>query len=261
MSEPLLRIENLQTHFFTDDGVVRAVDGVSYEIRPGETLAVVGPNGAGKTTFVKLLAGLYRPDDGRITVDGVDLAHLDLVEWRARISAVFADFVRYPASLADNVALSAPTALYDRAGVTRALDRAGGGSLLTDLPGGLDALLWRQGTDGVDLSGGQWQRVAIARALFAHAHGRRLLVFDEPTANLDVRAEAAFHERVVAAARGASTVLISHRMSTVRPADRIVVLRDGRVAEEGDHETLMAVDGDYARSFRLQAARFAGAPR
>ena len=233
----------------------RVLDGLTVTLSPGETVAVVGENGAGKTTFVKLLGGLYRPDSGRITVDGVDLATLDLAAWRRRLAVLFQDFVRYPASLRDNVSFAALDHA-DDAAVRDALERAGGAVLLAELSAGLDTSLWREGADGTDLSGGQWQRVALARALFATAAGRQVLVLDEPTAHLDIRAEAEFHERVVARVHNTTTVLISHRLSTVRPAGRIILLRDGRVAEDGTHEELLAVGGDYARFFTVQAETF-----
>ncbi len=254
----------------------RVLDGLTLTLRPGETVAIVGENGAGKTTFVKLLGGLYRPDSGRITVDGADLATLDLASWRRRIAVLFQDFVRYPASLRDNISFAATDRTADGdadrttkaaatkaaatddgdAAVRDALDRAGGADLLAGLDGGLDTSLWREGADGTDLSGGQWQRVALARALFATSAGRRVLVLDEPTAHLEIRAEAEFHERVVARVRDTTTVLISHRLSTVRPADRIVLLLDGRVAEDGTHDELLALGGDYARFFTVQAETF-----
>jgi ABC-type multidrug transport system fused ATPase/permease subunit len=225
----------------------RVLDGLTVTLRAGETVAVVGANGAGKTTFVKLLAGLYRPDSGRITVDGVEPG-----DRRPALAVLFQDFVHYPASLRDNVSFAAPERAADDDAVRAALDRAGA----TGLPGDLDASLWREGTGGTDLSGGQWQRVALARVLFAAAAGRRLLVLDEPTAHLDVRTEAEFHERVVSRVHDTTTVLISHRLSTVRPADRIILLRDGRVAEDGTHAELMALGGDYARFFTTQAVAF-----
>ncbi|MFY1691175.1 ABC transporter ATP-binding protein [Plantactinospora sp. WMMB782] len=231
--------------------------GVTFTLRPGEAVAVVGVNGAGKTTLVKLLAGLYQPTSGRITVDGTDLRDLDTGGWQGRLAAVFQDFVRYPATAADNIALSAPEAVDDIQGIVDAARLADAEDLVRRLPNGLETSLWREGAHGVDLSGGQWQRIAIARALFAVAHGRRLLLLDEPTAHLDVELEAAFHARVVDAVRHrATTVLISHRLSTVRPADRILLLRDGRITESGGHDDLMALRGDYHRLFSLQAARF-----
>ncbi|MGI5152112.1 ABC transporter ATP-binding protein [Plantactinospora sp. CA-294935] len=254
-AEPrLVRFENVSFRY--PDGPP-VLDGLSLVLRPGERVAVVGRNGAGKTTLIKLLAGLYPPTSGRITVDGRDLAELDPAGWRRELTVVFQDYLRYPATVAENVAMSAPEWLTDRAGVAEAVRRAGAAELVTGLADGLDTSLWREGTAGTELSGGQWQRIAIARALFAAAHGRRLLVLDEPTAHLDVAAEAAFYRRVVAQVPRATVLLISHRLSTVRPADRIVLLRDGVVAEEGSHDELMASGGEYRRLFTLQAARFA----
>jgi ATP-binding cassette subfamily B protein len=236
------------------------IDGLTLTIHPGETLAVVGVNGAGKTTMTKLLAGLYAPTSGRITVDGADLATLDPDAWRRRMTALFQDFVHYGTTVADNVALSAPEDLADMPGINAALAAAGAEDLVSGLPDGAETTLWRGGAGAVDLSGGQWQKLAIARALFAVAHGRRLLILDEPTAHLDVEAEQEFNQRVTAHAAGASTVIISHRLSNVRGADRIVVLDGGRVTEVGSHDALVALDGAYARLFRLQAARFEEVP-
>ena len=230
-----------------------------FRSQPGETLAVVGVNGAGKTTMMKLLAGLYQPTAGRITVDGADLRDLDVEAWRRRMTALFQDFVHYGTSVADNVALSAPEYIGDLAGIDDAIAAAGAAEMVAALPDGVRTTLWKGGTGAVDLSGGQWQKLAIARALFAVAHGRRLLVLDEPTAHLDVEAEQEFNERVTTHAGAASVVIISHRLSNVRGADRIVVLDGGRITESGDHEALMKHDGAYARLFRLQAARFAEA--
>jgi len=235
-SAPEVSFDNV---VFSYPGARRPVlDGLTLRIAAGQVVAIVGENGAGKTTFVKLLAGLYRPDSGTITVGG-----------GSAITALFQDFVKYPASLRENVTGGLDG---DDAAVLSALDRAGA----ADLPAGLDTLLWREGADGTDLSGGQWQRVALARALHAVAAGRRLLVLDEPTANLDVRAEASFYDQVVAQVRDTTTILISHRLSTVRSADRIIVLHDGRVAEDGTHDELMALGGQYARFFTTQAEAF-----
>ncbi|GAA2581589.1 ABC transporter ATP-binding protein [Winogradskya consettensis] len=253
---PVVKFEDV---VFRYPGEPRAVlDGLTLTLHPGETVAVVGENGAGKTTFVKLLGGLYRPTSGRITVDGTDLAELDVARWRRRLSVLFQDFVHYPMNLRDNVALAAPEFSGGDDAVREALERAGAGELLAGLPDGLDTSLWQRGAGGQDLSGGQWQRVALARTLYAATAGRRVLVLDEPTAHLDIRAEAEFHERVVQRVDGVTTVLISHRLSTVRPAGRIVLLSGGRVTEDGTHDELLALGGDYARFYTLQASAFGG---
>jgi ATP-binding cassette subfamily B protein len=249
---PTIRFESV-SFSYPGDPDRPVLKDLTLTLHAGETVALVGRNGTGKTTLVRLLAGLYQPTAGRITVDGVDLAELDLAAWRSSVAAVFQEHVRYPASAGDNVALAAPEALADREGVVAALRKAGADEAL---PAGLDGSLWREGSAGRDLAGGQWQRIAVARAVFAVEDGRRVLVLDEPTASLDVRAEATFHESIVSAVDGATVLLISHRLSTVRPADRIVLLRDGRIVEQGGHRELMARDSEYRRLYLLQARRF-----
>jgi ATP-binding cassette subfamily B protein len=221
------------------------LDELDLRIAPGEVVAVVGPNGAGKTTLMKLLAGLVAPTAGRAAVLP-----------RSAVAVLFQDFVRYPLPLRENVALSAPGP-DDRAGVVRALELAGADDLVTSLPAGLDTPLSAAFEGGVDLSGGQWQKVALARVIYGVQHGRRLLIMDEPTAHLDAGQEAEFYDRVVKTLAGTTIVLVSHRLSTVRAADRIVLLDGGRIAEQGSHAELMRLDGTYARMFRLQASRFA----
>ena len=216
----------------------------------GSSLAIVGLNGAGKTTLAKLLCRLYDPQDGAIEVDGVDLRHLDVASWRSRIAAVFQDFIRFERPLRDNVA---PGGAPDEA-VRAALADAAAGDLAT-----LDTPLARGYEGGTDLSGGQWQRVALARALCAVRLGAGLVLLDEPTAQLDVRGEAEIFDRLLAATRHATTILISHRFSTVRHADRICVLERGRVMELGTHDELMALGGRYRTMFELQARRFGAA--
>jgi ATP-binding cassette, subfamily B, bacterial len=234
------------------------LSGLDLTIGAGEVLAVVGINGAGKTTLTKLLAGLYPPTSGRILAGGADLAGLDMTAWRRRLGVVYQDFLHYPATVRDNVALGAPEFPVRDEAVTDALRRAGAEDVLAALPDGLDTQLWRTGKGGRDLSGGQWQKLAIARTLYATAHGRDLIVLDEPTANLDMNAEIQFFGRVIAEVRaaGVAVVLISHRLSTIRDADRIAVLDGGRITETGSHAELLARDGSYARLWRLQAARF-----
>ena len=216
-------------------------------IPAGSSLAIVGQNGAGKTTLAKLLCRLYDPQDGAIEVDGVDLRDLDLTAWRSRLTAVFQDFVRLELPLRDNVA---PGGAPDDV-VLQALDAAGAGGLAR-----LDTILARGYDGGTDLSGGQWQRVALARALSAVRMGAGIVLLDEPTAQLDVRGEAEIFERLLAATRHCTTILISHRFSTVRRVDRICVLERGRVVELGTHDELMAQNGRYRTMFDLQAQRF-----
>ncbi|PVU84235.1 ABC transporter ATP-binding protein [Cellulomonas sp. WB94] len=250
-----VRFRDVGFHYPGSDRTV--LDGLDLDLPAGRSTAIVGINGAGKTTLVKLLTRLYEPTSGSITSDGVDLADLDVAAWRRQVSVIFQDFVRYELSAADNIALGAVHVPRDEAAVRVAADRAGILEALDPLPLGLATPLSRAYTDGTDLSGGQWQRVAIARSLYALAAGARVLVLDEPTAALDVRAEAAFFDQFVELTHGVTTVLISHRFSSVRRADHIVVIDAGRVVEQGSHDELMRSDGHYARLFRLQAERFA----
>ncbi|MGX7672912.1 ATP-binding cassette domain-containing protein [Plantactinospora sp. DSM 117369] len=229
-------------------------------LRPGACTAIVGLNGAGKTTLVKLLTRLAIPDSGRITVDGRPIDEIPTARWRRSLAVIFQDYLRYPSSAAENIALGAVEYAGDRAGIRAAAEAAGILDALDALPLGLETPLSSQLRDGVELSGGQWQRLAIARALFAVRHGASVIVLDEPTASLDARAEARFFDEVVAATAGVTKVLISHRFGTVRRADHIVVLAQGRVAEEGTHEELLRRGGRYARLFALQAARFRDGP-
>ena len=224
--------------------VLRAFD---LAISAGSSLAIVGQNGAGKTTLAKLLCRFYDPQSGAIEIDGADLRDLDVDVWRTRVTAVFQDFVRFELPLRDNVA---PDGAPD-ADILAALAEAGADGLAD-----LDTPLSKQYDGGIDLSGGQWQRVALARALCAVRQGAGLVLLDEPTAQLDVRGEAVIFERVLAATRSATTILISHRFSTVRHADRICVVEDGRVIELGSHDELMAAGGRYRTMFELQAERF-----
>jgi ABC-type multidrug transport system fused ATPase/permease subunit len=250
----LVRFEGIG---FTYPGAERRVlDGLDLEIRPGELLAIVGLNGAGKSTLIKLLAGLYEPTSGRITADGVDIAAIGPDAWRRRIAVVFQDFVRYHLSAADNVALGNASRPPDRAAIEAAARDAGFDAVLKRLPQGWETPLARSRTGGVDLSGGEWQQVVLARALYAVRTGARLLVLDEPTAHLDVRTEFDVFARLAEHSGGAGVVLISHRLSTVRQADRIVLLDDGRIAESGTHDELMAAGGQYAAMFAIQADRF-----
>jgi ABC-type multidrug transport system fused ATPase/permease subunit len=229
-------------------GGAPVLDGFDLAIPAGSSLAIVGQNGAGKTTLAKLLCRLYDPQAGSIEIDGHDLRDLDLASWRARITAVFQDFVRFEWPLRDNVA---PAGAPDEV-VRAALDAAGAGRLAP-----LDTTLARGYEGGTELSGGQWQRVALARALAAVKRGAGVVLLDEPTAQLDVRGESEIFERFLDATRGCTTILISHRFSTVRRADRICVLERGRLVELGTHDELIALNGRYRTMFDLQAQRFA----
>jgi ATP-binding cassette, subfamily B, bacterial len=223
------------------------LDGFDLMVPAGSSLAIVGQNGAGKTTLAKLLCRLYDPQGGAIEVDGVDLRDLDVDSWRSRLTAVFQDFTRFELPLRDNVA---PGGAPDDV-INAALNQAGAANLAR-----LDTILARGYEGGTDLSGGQWQRVALARALCAVRLGAGLVLLDEPTAQLDVRGEAEIFDRILAATRKATTILISHRFSTVRHADRICVLEHGRLVELGTHDELMRQGGRYRTMFDLQAQRF-----
>jgi ABC-type multidrug transport system fused ATPase/permease subunit len=216
-------------------------------IPAGSSIAIVGQNGAGKTTLAKLLCRFYDPQSGAIEIDGVDVRQFEISSWRSRVTAVFQDFTRYERPLRDNVA---PAGAPDTE-IHAALEAAGAGRLAR-----LDTVLARGYDGGTDLSGGQWQRVALARALCAVQVGAGVVVLDEPTAQLDVRGEAEIFDRILSATRRCTTILISHRFSTVRHADRICVVEHGRVIELGTHDELMARGGRYKTMFDLQAQRF-----
>ena len=223
------------------------LENFSLEIPVGSSIAIVGQNGAGKTTLAKLLCRLYDTTDGDIMVDGTRLSEFNISNWRTRVAAVFQDFIRFELTLRENVApLGAPDS-----DIIAALEDAGAANLA-----GLDTTLSKAYTDGIDLSGGQWQRIALARALCAVRQGAGLVLLDEPTAQLDVRGEAEIFNRILDATRDLTTILISHRFSTVRRADRICVLEEGRVIEFGSHEELMELNGRYHTMFELQASRF-----
>jgi ATP-binding cassette subfamily B protein len=248
-----VRFENVS---FAYPGRAPVFEGLDLTIAAGKSLAIVGDNGAGKTTLMKLLSRLYEPTGGRITVDGVPLADIDPVQWQRRLSAIFQDFTRYQVTAADNVAFGNPDVEATNSRLEAAAERAGATTLVNDLPHGWATVLSRQFKDGTDLSGGQWQRLALGRALYAVDAGASVLILDEPTASLDVRAEAELYDRFLELTKGLTTLVISHRFSTVRRADRIVVVDGGRVVEDGTHDELTASGGHYAEMFRLQAARF-----
>jgi ABC-type multidrug transport system fused ATPase/permease subunit len=245
---PLREIRFRNVHFGYPTASEPVLNGFNLTIPAGSSLAIVGQNGAGKTTLAKLLCRLYDPQEGSIEIDGVDLRELELNAWRARLTAVFQDFTRFELPLRANVS---PRGGASDEVIQAALAEAGATHLAS-----LDRILSRGYEGGTDLSGGQWQRIALARALCAVKLGAGLVLLDEPTAQLDVRGEGEIFERILAATRHATTILISHRFSTVRHADRICVLEHGRVVELGTHDELMAAGGRYRTMFTLQASRF-----
>ncbi|HEX6508443.1 MAG TPA: ABC transporter ATP-binding protein, partial [Chloroflexota bacterium] len=230
-----------------------ALADVSLELRAGETVAIVGENGAGKTTLVKMLARLYDPASGRITIDGQDLRQLDVASWRRQIAVIFQDFIQYYLTAAENIGFGAIDALGDAGRIEAAAERGGADDVIARLPEGYRAVLGRWFEQGTQLSGGEWQRIALARAFMRDAP---ILVLDEPTASLDARAEFEIFQRFRELTRDRIVLLISHRFSTVRMADRIYVLDAGRIVESGDHEELMRRGGRYAELFQLQAAGY-----
>jgi ABC-type multidrug transport system fused ATPase/permease subunit len=245
--KPASEIRFRDLTFSYESSTAPVLEHFDLTIPAGSSMAIVGVNGAGKTTLMKMLCRLYDPTGGAIEVDGVDLRDIDLASWRQRVTAVFQDFVRYERSLRDNVAPhGAPDVV-----IEEALRQAGATGLAS-----LDTVLAKGYQGGTDLSGGQWQRIALARAVAAVQLGAGVIVLDEPTAQLDVRGEAEIFERLLAATRTCTTVLISHRFSTVRHADRICVLEHGEVVELGSHDELMAAGGRYRTMFELQASRF-----
>ncbi|MFP5374941.1 MAG: ABC transporter ATP-binding protein [Gammaproteobacteria bacterium] len=230
-----------------------ALRHLDFELRAGEVLALVGENGAGKTTLVKLLARLYDPDEGRILLDGRDLRDYDLDDLRANVGVIFQDFVRYHLTAGENIGVGRMDAMHDRDRIREAARRAMADAVIDALPGGYDQLVGRRFRAGMDLSGGQWQKIAIARAYMRDA---QVMILDEPTAALDARAEYEVFQRFKELSDRRTTVLISHRFSSVRMADRILVLERGRIEAAGTHAQLMAAGGRYAELFELQAAGY-----
>jgi ABC-type multidrug transport system fused ATPase/permease subunit len=240
-----IRFDNVSFAYPTTEK--RVFDGLNLTIPAGRSLAIVGQNGAGKTTLAKLICRMYDPNQGTLRIDGIDAREYDIREWRERVAAVFQDFVRYELTMRENVA---PSGASDD-DIVASLAAASASNLAT-----LDTVLSRAYEGGTDFSGGQWQRIALARAVCAVRIGAGVIILDEPTAQLDVRGEATIFESLLDATRGCTTILISHRFSTVRRADLICVLEEGKVVELGTHEELIARRGRYATMFELQASRF-----
>jgi ATP-binding cassette, subfamily B, bacterial len=244
-----VRFENVS---FTYPGAAEpAVRGVSLQLRPGHSLALVGENGSGKTTLIKLLTRLYVPSSGRITLDGLDLAQWNPVALRRRVAVIFQDFARYQLKVGENIGVGDVERFDDEARWREAADLATASPFVAELPAGYQTQLGKWFKDGRELSGGQWQKIALARAFIRE--GADILVLDEPTAAMDARAEAQVFEQFRELAHERMVILISHRFSTVRMADQILVIQGGQVLERGSHDELMALDGHYAHLFALQA--------
>ena len=248
---PISRGIELDKVSFTYPGSDRpALADVSVTLRPGERIALVGENGAGKTTLAKILMGLYEPTSGRIVVDGVDLKEIALADWYRRIGAVFQNFTRYQASVRENIGFGWLPKLDDAEAIARAAARSGADEVAVPLPRGLETPLGKEFQEGSELSVGQWQRLAIARAYLRPAE---ILILDEPASGLDAKAEAGVYDHFARMAEASTVVLISHRLGSCRLADRILVLNEGRVVEQGTHSQLIAAGGEYAELFKLQA--------
>jgi ATP-binding cassette subfamily B protein len=226
------------------------VRNINFRLQAGEKVALIGENGAGKTTLVKLLARLYDPTEGRVLLDGVDLRDYDVEDLRREIGVIFQDYMRYDAIVRENIGFGKIEALGEQDRIESAALKSLAKSVIDRLTGGFDQMVGRRFDGGVDLSGGEWQKLALARAYMRDA---QLLILDEPTATLDARAEYEVFQRFSELTRGRMAVLISHRFSTVRMADRILVLADGQIQEQGTHKELLAVRGHYAELFELQA--------
>nr|WP_238341617.1 ABC transporter ATP-binding protein [Actinopolymorpha rutila] len=251
--EPLARLVVGDVSFSYPSAARPALDQVSFDIAAGEVIAIVGHNGSGKTTLAKLLCGLYEPTDGAVHWNDRPMSELAGDGGLSEVGVVFQDFGRYWFSAADNIAVGDIERNLDRAAIEDSAEQAGADDFLRRLPDGFDTPLGMEVEGGADLSVGQWQRVAIARVLFRNAS---FIVLDEPTASLDAEAEAALFETIEGLRAGRTVVLISHRFSTVRSADRILVLHDGRLVENGSHDELMALDGRYRRMYQLQSSAY-----
>ena len=231
----------------------RVLQNFNFRLDPGERVALIGENGQGKTTVVKLITRLYDPTEGQILLDGVDLREYDLADLHAEIGVIFQDFMRYEMTARDNIAVGRIEVPHTDEEIEYAAEKSLASEVVAKLGGGYDQMLGRRFESGVDLSGGEWQKLALARAYLRDA---QLLILDEPTASLDARSELEVFQRFAELTMGKMALLISHRFSTVRMADRIVVLESGRLVEEGSHTDLIALGGRYAAMFEMQAASY-----
>jgi ATP-binding cassette subfamily B protein len=244
-----VRFDNVS---FTYPGATEpAVSGVSFQLRPGESLALVGENGSGKTTLIKLLTRLYSPSSGRITLDGLDLADWSPAALRRRVGVIFQDFARYQLKVGENIGAGDVTHFEDELRWHEAASLGMAAPFVEELPAGYQTQLGKWFRDGRELSGGQWQKIALSRAFMREESD--ILVLDEPTAAMDARAEAQVFAQFRELAKARMVILISHRFSTVRMADQILVIQGGQILERGSHEALMALNGHYAQLFQLQA--------
>src|SRR5581483_3279556 len=238
-------------HYPGNDRMV--IDRLNFHLHPGERVALIGENGQGKTTIVKLITRLYDPTGGQILLDGVDLRDYDLEDLYREIGVIFQDFMRYEMTARENIAVGKIEEIEDLPAIKNAAEKSLADEVIARLPARLEQMLGRRFEGGVDLSGGEWQKLALARA---YLRDSQLLILDEPTAALDARSEYQVFQRFAELTAGKMTLFISHRFSTVRMADRIVVLESGRIVEEGTHEKLTRVGGRYAEMFELQAASY-----
>ena len=254
LNQPLASPIVLENLSFTYPGAERpALSNVNLSLRPGERIALVGENGAGKTTLVKLLMGLYRPTSGRILVDGVDLADIAPVDWHRKFGTVFQTYLRYQTTVEENITFGWQEGADDTERLQSVLTRSGAHEVAAELPQGLNTPLGKEFHEGAELSVGQWQKLAIARAYFRPAE---ILILDEPASALDAKAEAAVYRHFADLAQGRTAILISHRLASCQIADRILVLREGCLVEEGTHAELLDSTGEYAELYRLQAAAY-----
>jgi ATP-binding cassette subfamily B protein len=239
---------------FRYPGASRLVlDGLNFHLHPGERIALVGQNGEGKTTIVKLLTRLYDPTEGQILLDGVDLREYNLEDLHREIGVIFQDFMRYEMTAGENIAVGQIEQIDNLPRLQDAADKSMADQVVAKLPAKYEQMLGRRFDGGVDLSGGEWQKIALARAYLRDA---QVLILDEPTAALDARSEFEVFHRFSELTAGKTALFISHRFSTVRMADRIVVLENGKIAEDGTHETLASLGGRYAEMFEMQAASY-----